>query len=307
MNTVFLGNETAYLDTLRARTDLRCIVAEPTAPEARRVFGSSLTYAERHDIATMSPDAFLAAPPPADLIVSAGFGRRIPGRVIDLPTIGIINIHPSLLPAYRGRHPLNWAIINGERLTGVTIHHVSVHIDEGRIIAQRPVAISADDTILDLHGKTVTVGCALLDQVLDAVGTDAFQGTPQDASNATYFRPRTPADGLIDWQQPAEQIRNLVRALTAPYPGAFFHHRGEKIVVEKATVLQQDVAPNRPGTVTTHNGDLAVQTGRGTLILTECRLPTKPPMASPVPHKAADGIGGPKQSHRWHRRSRTNA
>ncbi len=285
MNTIFLGNEIAYLDTLRARTDLRCIVAEPVALEARRVFGSSLVYAERHKIATMSPSTLLSSPPPADLIVSAGFGRRIPRRIIDLPTIGIINIHASLIPAYRGRHPLNWAIINGERETGVTIHHVNEHIDEGAIIAQQTVPIRPNDRILDVHRKTVAVGRTLLEQVLDAVGTDAFKGKPQDASAAAYYPPRTPADGLINWQQSAEQIRNLVRALTPPYPGAFFHHEGEKIVVEEVSVLPEDMAPNRPGTVTTHKGNMAVQTGRGTLIL------TKPPMASAVGNNRIGDLG----------------
>ncbi len=287
MNTVFLGNETAYLDTLRERTTLCGVVAETIPAEARRVFGSSLAYADRHGIATMSPDVFLSAPPCADLVVSAGFGRRIPRRIIDLPTIGIINIHPSLLPAYRGRHPLNWAIINGEKQTGVTIHHVSERIDEGGVIAHRPVAIEPDDTILDLHWRTVEAGRELLEEVLDAIDAGAFHGTPQGAAGASYYPPRTPADGLIDWQQPAERIRNLVRALAAPYPGAFFYHRGEKIVVERARVLPHDVAPARPGSVTTYEGDIAVQTGCGTLMLTECRGDVARRLSTMVPTVSA--------------------
>ena len=271
MKTIFLGNETSYLDTLRDCTGLQCVVGQRVSAETRRYFGSSFDYAGRHGIRTLSPKQYLASPPPADLVVSAGFGRLIPPHVIAAPTIGIINIHHSLLPAYRGRHPLNWALIHGERQTGVTIHHVNERFDEGNIIAQHPVPIDRNDTIMDVFYKTVSAGDALLRRVLSEVGTPMFEGRSQDPSKASYYPPRKPADGLICWNDGAERIRNLVRALTEPYPGAFFLHHGQKTIVDEAELDAGDSPATPIGVPVGRGRHVRVQTGRGALLLTKLR------------------------------------
>ncbi len=271
MRTIFLGNETAYLDVLRNCTDLECIVGRPVPPKTARYFGSALEYADMHGIATLTPEAFLASPPPAELIISSGFDRLIPPCVIESPRIGIINIHASLLPAYRGRHPLNWAIINGEQQTGVTMHHVSPRMDEGDVIAQKPVAIAYRDNVMDVHNKIVLAGRTLLQEVLGLIGTAAFRGRPQDSDRASYYRPRKPSDGLICWRDRAEQIRNLVRALTEPYPGAFFHCNGRRSIVDEAECVAEEGWRGALGVPVRRGGRFGVRTGKGVLLLQKVR------------------------------------
>jgi len=174
---------------------------------------------------------------PTDLIIVAGYPKLIPRRIIELPSIGIINIHMSLLPAYRGRHPLNWAIINGEKYAGVTIHHISEKFDEGNIICQDRISIKRYDTIADVYAKAVRKGNSLLGKTFRMIGSRQFKGIKQDRRYASYFPPRTPKDGKINWNEPADKIRNLVRALVDPYPGAFFYYRGKKKIVDEVDIL----------------------------------------------------------------------
>lgn len=270
MNTVLLGNESTLIATLDECSSLVCVVAEPIYADAERHFGSSLDYARRRAIATMSPDDFLSSPPPCDLVVSAGFGRHIPARIIIHPSVGTINVHQSLLPAYRGRHPLNWAIINGERQVGVTIHHVSDRMDAGPIIFQEPIDVSDQDNIMCVFRKCVAVGNSLLRRALEAVGTPAFEGVRQDESQASYYRPRKPQDGQIEWTNSARDIANLVRALTAPYPGAYFHYGQSRIVVDD-TVFVADDGVGAIGVPVACGEHHRVRTGCGALLLTGLR------------------------------------
>lgn len=151
---------------------------------------------------------------------------------------GAFNLHGSLLPRYRGRAPANWVLVNGESETGVTLHRMVKRADAGAIVAQLRVAIERSDTALSLHGKLRAAAADLLRDTLPDLRQGKISETPQDESKATVFGRRTAADGRLDWQQPAETLFNLVRAVTQPYPGAFCQVGEHKLIVWSAEVVK---------------------------------------------------------------------
>lgn len=160
---------------------------------------------------------------------------------------GAFNLHGSLLPRYRGRAPANWVLVNGETETGVTLHRMVKRADAGAIIAQQRVAIERTDTALTLHGKLRLAATDLLRDTLPALLQGKVNETPQDESKATVFGRRTPADGKLLWNKPAEELFNLVRAVTQPYPGAFCAVGEHKLIVWSADVVKgnEGLAPGR--------------------------------------------------------------
>ncbi|WP_435606081.1 bifunctional UDP-4-amino-4-deoxy-L-arabinose formyltransferase/UDP-glucuronic acid oxidase ArnA [Pseudomonas knackmussii] len=150
---------------------------------------------------------------------------------------GAFNLHGSLLPRYRGRAPANWVLVNGETETGVTLHRMVKRPDAGAIVAQQRVAIADEDTALSLHGKLREASRELLGKTLPALLKGDVQETAQDESKASYFGRRTPADGQIDWNRPARELHNLVRAVTQPYPGAFAPVGERKLIVWSSKVV----------------------------------------------------------------------
>ncbi|SDI64894.1 bifunctional UDP-4-amino-4-deoxy-L-arabinose formyltransferase/UDP-glucuronic acid oxidase ArnA [Pseudomonas panipatensis] len=150
---------------------------------------------------------------------------------------GAFNLHGSLLPRYRGRAPANWVLVNGESETGVTLHRMVKRPDAGAILAQQRVAIGEDDTALSLHGKLREAARELLNGALPALLKGELKETAQDESKASYYGRRTPADGLLDWQRPARELHNLVRAVAQPYPGAFAPVGERKLIVWSSRVV----------------------------------------------------------------------
>lgn len=151
---------------------------------------------------------------------------------------GAFNLHGSLLPSYRGRAPANWVLVNGESETGVTLHRMVKRADAGAIVAQQRVAIERSDTALSLHGKLRIAATDLLRDTLPAMLQGKVSETAQDESKATVFGRRTAADGKLVWAKPAEQLFNLVRAVTQPYPGAFCAVGEHKLIVWSAEVAK---------------------------------------------------------------------
>jgi UDP-4-amino-4-deoxy-L-arabinose formyltransferase/UDP-glucuronic acid dehydrogenase (UDP-4-keto-hexauronic acid decarboxylating) len=151
---------------------------------------------------------------------------------------GAFNLHGSLLPSYRGRAPANWVLVNGETETGVTLHRMVKRADAGAIVAQQRVAIERSDTALSLHGKLRIAASDLLRDTLPAMLQGKISETAQDESKATVFGRRTAADGKLLWAKPAEQLFNLVRAVTQPYPGAFCAVGEHKLIVWSAEVAK---------------------------------------------------------------------
>ena len=171
-------------------------------------------------------------------------------EILDLPSAGCLNLHGSLLPRYRGRCPVNWVLAKGEKETGVTLHYMTLRPDDGDIIGQREVAIDEDDTALSLHTKLAGISRELLDNLLPRILENRAERRPQDNSMASYFGGRQSKDGEIDWQQGAESVRNLIRAVTQPYPGAFSFLGNRKVLFWKVnSVASFDTQAPEPGTV----------------------------------------------------------
>jgi methionyl-tRNA formyltransferase len=205
-----------------------------------------------------------------DVIFSFYFRQIIGRELLCIPRVGAFNLHGSLLPRYRGRCPVNWALINGEKETGVTLHRMDIKPDRGAIVAQRAVKIDFTDTGRSLFDKMSKASAELIAEVIPLMQKGKFHETEQEHSKASYFGGRKPEDGLIDWAQGAVKIYNLVRAVTDPYPGAFTFYRGRKLFIWWAEPDEQD-APSRarPGQLLLPGGEkgLAVATGKGILTL----------------------------------------
>jgi methionyl-tRNA formyltransferase len=157
-----------------------------------------------------------------DLIVVAAFGQILPASILDLPPQGCLNVHTSLLPRYRGAAPIQWAILNDDPETGVTIMKVDVGLDTGAIIATQATPISEADTSQTLHDRLAEMGAALLVRTIPGFVSGAIKPTPQSAEGVVYAHKIKKQDGLINWTQPARQIWNRIRGLM-PWPGAFTH------------------------------------------------------------------------------------
>jgi UDP-4-amino-4-deoxy-L-arabinose formyltransferase/UDP-glucuronic acid dehydrogenase (UDP-4-keto-hexauronic acid decarboxylating) len=184
-----------------------------------------------------------------DVLFSFYYRRMLSAELLAIPREGCYNLHGSLLPKYRGRAPANWAILNGETETGVTLHHMVARADAGDIVGQRRVAIAPTDDARTLNANLAAAAVPLLDECLPLIREGRAPRMPQDESAATYFGKRTPEDGAIDWQKSSTEIANLVRAVTKPYPGAFTHARTAKVLVWRAQALPGSAAGAPPGTV----------------------------------------------------------
>ena len=156
-----------------------------------------------------------------DILFSFFYRDLLKPAILEIPPRGCLNLHASLLPKYRGRCPINWVLVNGETETGVSLHYMTPKPDDGDIVCQRRIPIEDDETAKSLHEKASRVSSEMLDEILPHIADGTAPRKPQDASQTTYFGGRRPADGEIDWTRPAGEVRNLVRAVTRPYPGAF--------------------------------------------------------------------------------------
>ncbi len=187
-----------------------------------------------------------------DIIFSFYFRDMVKSPILEIPKHGCLNLHGSLLPAYRGRVPINWAIINGETETGVTLHYMTTKPDNGDIVGQEKIAIGPDDTAKDVHQKATKAAAALLEKMLPLVKKGKAPRKKQDESKASYFGGRKPADGEIDWSKSAKEIRNLVRATTRPYPGAFSFMGDRKCFFWSVSETKL-AKKGKPGTVITYD------------------------------------------------------
>jgi methionyl-tRNA formyltransferase len=221
-----------------------------------------------------------------DIGVVAAYGRILPDAVIAAPRLGMINVHASLLPRYRGAAPIHRAVIAGERETGVTIMRVVAALDAGPMIAKVARAIGPDETSEDVESDLARLGAALLADALDRMAIGVVPETAQHEADANYAQRLVKEDGVVDWSQSAVQLHNLIRGLH-PWPHAFSFLNGERIILLKSRAPSGalDAATSSalhldPGTIIVGEGDtLAVATGHGTLALEllqrEGRRPTK--------------------------------
>ena len=204
-----------------------------------------------------------------DLIAVAAFGRILPKIILDLPPRGCINVHASLLPKYRGAGPIQWALIKGERETGITTMLMDEGMDTGAILLQEKTPIAPDDTAGTLSVKLAEVGGRLLVTTLAGLLDGTVTPQPQDGSLATMAPLLKKEDGLLEWTQPASELANRVRGLT-PWPGAYTYANDERWTIWRAAVSGETGGAGAPGTVQRATKDaLLVSTGRGLLAITE--------------------------------------
>jgi methionyl-tRNA formyltransferase len=183
--------------------------------------------------------------------------------LLALPSKGALNMHGSLLPKYRGRVPVNWAIIHGETETGATLHYMIDKADSGDIVAQQAVPILPDDTGKEVFDKVTVAAELALSGCLPALLAGNAPRIKQDASTSTYYGGRKPEDGTIDWSKSAIAIHNLVRAVAPPYPGAFTLLAGRQARVLRTRVLDANTVPAHGPSMTVANGRLVARCGGG--------------------------------------------
>jgi methionyl-tRNA formyltransferase len=194
----------------------------------------------------------------ADLGVVAAYGRLLPQVLLDIPPRGLINVHASLLPAWRGASPIQRAVLNGDRVSGVTIMRVVLALDAGAMLARVEVPIAPDDTTGSLEGRLAVSGASLLRDVVDRMGRgEAVIEVPQDDTKATLAPKIEKQDGLIDWSRPAQALDWHVRGMQ-PWPGAFTFVDGQRLVVRQAFVDARAAGDVAPGGLVALDGDAVV-------------------------------------------------
>ncbi len=184
-----------------------------------------------------------------DILFSFYYRHMIGPSILDIPKAGCLNLHGSLLPKYRGRCPINWVLVNGEKETGVTLHYMTPRPDDGDIVCQEKILISSDDTARRLHEKITALSVKMLDDILPKIKAGTAPRHCQDNSQATYFGGRRPEDGEIDWTKTAAEVTNLVRAVTQPYPGAFSYLGDRKCIFWKVARVPLRKQSPCPGSV----------------------------------------------------------
>jgi methionyl-tRNA formyltransferase len=222
-------------------------------------------------------DAFAAIH--ADLGVVAAYGRILPESLITTPRLGMINVHASLLPRYRGAAPVHRAIIAGERETGVTIMRVVKALDAGPMLARAARSIGPDETSVDVERDLARIGAGLLLRVVDQLAAGSAEETPQDEGAATYAPRLTREDGVLDWRQPAATIHNRIRGLH-PWPHAHTHLDGRRYILLRSEIGASG-SDHPPGRIIEAHGErLVVATGSGTIRLVDIQPEGKRPLTA---------------------------
>jgi methionyl-tRNA formyltransferase len=228
------------------------------------------TEADRADLAAWQPD----------VLVVVAYGLILPRAALDLPRLGCVNIHASLLPRWRGAAPIQRAILAGDAQTGVSIMRMDVGLDTGPVFLERVVAIGPQETGGSLHDRLAAVGGTAVVQVLDELAADSAQSRPQSEDGVTYAAKIDKTEALIDWRQEAAEIERKVRAFN-PWPVAETRLDGEQLRIYKARAADAASAAVEPGTIAEIRADsIVVACGRGSLAVTELQRPGRKPVAA---------------------------
>lgn len=259
---------------------VKCAICQPDKPRGR---GKKLSpppvkvTASEHSVRVIQPENIrseefgeLITDISPDIICVVAYGKIIPPNILKIPPLGCVNVHASLLPSYRGAAPVNWAIINGEEVTGVTTMLMDEGMDTGDILLQTKTLVGEDETSAELSDRLSRLGASLLIETIDKLEKNAVKPTKQDETKATYAPLLRKEHGLINWSEESRKIRNLVRG-TQPWPGAYTKLDGKLLKIFN-TVISEG-ARGKPGEVLkSHEGTFRVATGDGAVDIMELQL-----------------------------------
>lgn len=276
MRVVFLGTPefaVASLEALAAKHELAAVFTQPDRPKGR---GNELAEspvkaaARRLGVPVHQPERIRRPEPmetlrrlAPEIMVVVGYGQIIPQMLIDLPPRGILNVHASLLPRYRGAAPIRWAIANGEAETGVTIMQIDAGLDTGDIMLKRSLAIGAGETAPELSARLAPLGAELLIEAIGHIAHGTAHWEKQDEAQATYAPILKKEDGVIDWRRTATDIYNRMRGFS-PWPGAYTRFRGQQLSITAATPVKSAVLA--PGFLQRDKRRLLAGCGGGTVL-----------------------------------------
>jgi methionyl-tRNA formyltransferase len=293
LRIVFFGTPEFAVPTLEGLLRSHHVVAVVTQPDRPRGRGQKTTaspvklHAATAGVAVLQPERLKDQPfldaltaLRADLGVVAAYGKILTDAVLATPRLGMLNVHASLLPKYRGAAPVHRAILAGEIETGVTIMRVVKALDAGPMLAKVATAIGSDDTSDEIERDLASLGADLLISTIEALAGGHAQETAQDEASATYAHRLTKDDGIVDWTRAAAEIHNQIRGLH-PWPHAFTSVRGRRVILHRSETASEDAASAEPGTLVQTDGDrLVVATGMGNLRILMLQAEGKRPMTA---------------------------
>ena len=228
---------------LHADIKIDLVVTHLDDPNENVWFGSVVKLCEDHQIPYITPNAsqLMELVPriqslAPDYLFSFYYRHMIPAALLACAKIAALNMHGSLLPKYRGRAPVNWAILHGETETGATLHIMEVKPDAGDIVGQSAVSIGPNETATEIFAKVSQAAVTVMNQLLPELIQGHVPRKPNPLAQGSYFGGRKPADGEILWQQSAKQIHDLVRAVAPPYPGAFTNWQDQRMIVARTSL-----------------------------------------------------------------------
>ncbi len=288
MRVIFMGTPDFAVGTLEAIIEAgHEVVLAVTQPDKPKGRSASLQFppvkecAIAHNIPVFQPvkireqkniDELKKYDP--DIIIVVAFGQIVSKEILDMPRYGCVNVHASLLPKYRGAAPIQWAVINGDEMTGVTTQRMDVGVDTGDIIETAQLRIAEDETGGSLFDKLAMVGARLCVSTMEKIEKGEATYTPQKEEEATHTRKIEKELGNVDWSKPAKEIECLIRGLN-PWPSAYTHLNGKNLKLWQAGVVDENSAL-KPGTIVkVTKNEILVQTGAGMLSLLEVQLEGK--------------------------------
>ena len=288
MKTIFMGTPEFAIPSLKVvsqNTDLKLIF---TKEDKRNARGNKIIYSPvkqfglDNDIEVIQPkrmkdeeviDKIKEVNP--DLIVVVAYGKILPKEIIDIPKYGIINVHSSLLPKYRGASPIHSAILNGDKESGVSIMYIEEGLDSGDVILKETCEITEDDTLGTLHDRLKELGAIGLEKALKLIEVGEVKAEKQDDSKATFVKPITKEQAKIDWNNAKEVIFNQIRGLN-PFPGAYTHNeKNENIKIYKSEKLEKEYVGENGTVVEMTKKGPVVKVANGALRLLEIKFEGK--------------------------------
>lgn len=291
MKIIFFGSDdfaTTHLEALLQTSHQ--VVAVVTQPDSRQGRGMPMTIspikaiATRYKITCLTPSNLKSAEIvsqlksfQADLFVVVAYGKLLTQEILDIPKIFCINVHGSLLPKYRGAAPINWAILNGDRQTGVTIQKMVLSLDAGDIITQAKMDIPADMDAKQLRLEMAGRGATLLVTTVDALQSGQFTLTPQAEDQISYAAKLSKEMGRIDWSKNAQSIYNQIRGLT-PWPGTYTNFKDKILKILRARIVDEKYEGAPGSVVHIDKNGFIVNCGQGALFITQVHLEASKPM-----------------------------